>query len=135
MKIVIVINRSLPLGVIANASAVLAMSIGRKYPEIVGADALDKDGRVHLGITTKNIPILGLDAAALKTLREKLYELPPGEIDVVDFTVTALRGRDYAAYQKALSSLRSSELEYVGAALIGEEKKVNRWTGSIPLLK
>lgn len=58
MKIVMVINKELPIGLIANTAAVLGISAGKIYEEIVGDDIQDSDGNIHTGITTKTIPIL-----------------------------------------------------------------------------
>lgn len=37
-KCVMVIDEKLPLGVIANAAAIMGITLGKKMPEVVGAD-------------------------------------------------------------------------------------------------
>ena len=58
MKCVMVIDEELPLGLIANTAAVLAMSIGDKIKGIIGDDVRDGDGQLHRGITNLPIPLL-----------------------------------------------------------------------------
>lgn len=60
MKCVMIIDEELPLGLIANTSAVLALSIGENVEGIIGEDVTDKDGHVHRGITKLSIPYLTL---------------------------------------------------------------------------
>lgn len=43
-KCVLVIDEELPLGIIANSAAILGMTLGKRMPELVGTDVLDKDG-------------------------------------------------------------------------------------------
>jgi len=45
-----VIDEELPLGVIANTAAIMGITLGKKMPEVVGANVTDKSGCEHLGI-------------------------------------------------------------------------------------
>lgn len=58
MKCVMIINEKLPRGLIANTSAVLALSIGDKIKGIIGEDVTDQDGQLHRGITQLSIPLV-----------------------------------------------------------------------------
>ena len=49
-KCVMVIDEHLPLGIIANTAAIMGITLGKKMPEVVGADVTDKTGNEHLGI-------------------------------------------------------------------------------------
>lgn len=49
-KCVMVIDEHLPLGIIANAAAIMGITLGKKMPEIVGKNVIDKTGNEHLGI-------------------------------------------------------------------------------------
>lgn len=68
MKCVIVVDHTLPVGLLANASAVLAMSIGNKIQHIIGEDLLDRDGSLHRGITRVTVPVLKGDADRIRRL-------------------------------------------------------------------
>ncbi|USF28474.1 hypothetical protein N510_003435 [Firmicutes bacterium ASF500] len=57
-KCVMVIDESLPLGIIANTAAIMGITLGKKMPEVVGADVTDQSGNEHLGIIEFPVPIL-----------------------------------------------------------------------------
>ena len=44
-KCVMVIDESLPLGIIANTAAIMGITLGKKMPEVVGADVTDQSGK------------------------------------------------------------------------------------------
>lgn len=133
MTFAIVLDSALSPGLAANAAAVLAMSIGKNFPEQVGSDVPDRDGNPHLGITSVPLPILSLEAEALGRLREAASAA--GGLWFVDFTHTARVARDYAVYAKNLAASGGTELQYVGIALAGEKADVKRLTGSLPLFR
>ena len=49
-KCVKVIDENLPLGIIANTAAIMGITLGKKMPQVVGADVMDQSGNEHLGI-------------------------------------------------------------------------------------
>jgi AraC-like DNA-binding protein len=49
MKVVMIIDKELPLGLIANTAAVLGASLGKMVDGLIGGDLRDADGNVHLG--------------------------------------------------------------------------------------
>ena len=46
-KCVMVIDERLPVGVIANTAAILGITLGKQFPEVVGADVTDASGCTH----------------------------------------------------------------------------------------
>ena len=46
-RCVIVVDESLPAGLAANAAAVLALTLGAREPDLVGADFVDADAQPH----------------------------------------------------------------------------------------
>lgn len=135
MKIVMVINKELPTGLIGNTAAVLGISAGKMYEDIVGADIQDKDGNVHKGITTKTIPILAGTRDQLKCMRERLFTEEFSALTVVDFSEVAQQSLDYTSYTTALNHSASSEIDYLGVCMYGPIKKVNKLTGYLGLLR
>ena len=134
-KCVIIVDAALPLGLIANAAAVLGMSLGRFFPEMVGPDLRDLDGRLHLGISEFNLPILKSDAAQIRELRARLYEAEYAGLTAVDFSGLGQGCRDYGDFAQKLAATPESLLKYSGLAVCGDKKLVNRLTGSMPLLR
>ncbi len=57
-KCVIVIDESLPIGIIANTAAIMGISLGKNMPHVVGSDVQDLDGYRHPGIIELPVPIL-----------------------------------------------------------------------------
>ena len=134
-KCVMVIDANLPLGVIANTSAILGVSIGKQAPQAVGRDVLDASGKTHPGIITVPITVLKGDEALLKNLRAKLYEPEYAEMQVVDFSNVAQSCNVYEEYVASAAETPEREHTYYGVATYGDKKKVNRLTGYLPLLR
>lgn len=137
MKIVMIINKELPVGLIANTAAVLGISLGNLLrEEVVGADLADADGHVHPGITAKTIPILAADREQLKEMRSSLYASGEEQgVKAIDFSEVAQKCLVYEDYTRMLTSLPMEELYYLGICLYGPEKKINKLTGNLPLLR
>jgi len=135
MKCVIVVDANLPIGLLTNTVAVLAVSIGRNVDGIVGDDVYDGDGTLHKGITEAVIPLLKGDRELIRALRTKLQSMPEKKLFSVDFCDTAQQSKHYAEYRARLAETPESELRYLGIAISGEDKDVNKLTGSIGLLR
>ena len=135
MKCVIIINQTLPLGLIANTAAVLAMSIGDKIKGIVGEDILDRDETLHRGITQLSIPMLKGDDARIRTIRTKILEMDGDDIFYVDFCDVAQKSRDYDQYKAQLRQTAANNLHYLGLAIYGPDQAVRSLTGNLGLLR
>lgn len=134
-KCVMVIDEDLPLGLISNTAAVLGVTIGRNLPEVVGSDVVDQTGNRHLGITEMPIPILRSNRDQIRKLRSRLYGENFRDLIVVDFSDTAQSCNNYAEYTGKMAHAPESSLSYLGLALCGDKKKVNKLTGSMPLMR
>ncbi|MGI5839374.1 MAG: DUF2000 domain-containing protein [bacterium] len=135
MKIVMIIDRDLPNGMLANTAAVLGISVGAMVADVVGPGNLDADGRAHRGITQRTIPVLAGTAESIRELRDRLYESEYAAITVIDFSGVARNSLNYATYTTELAKTPSSELSYLGICLCGPDKLVNKLTGSMRLLR
>lgn len=135
MKCVILIDEKLPLGLIANTASVLSLSLGNKIENLIGYDLKDINERTHIGITTLPIPILKSNIEELKVLRETLFEEKYQECLVVDFTNAAQRTKNYDDYAKEIGTTPLNDLAYLGIALYGPKKLINKLVGSVGLLK
>lgn len=134
-KCVIVLDGSLPSGVAANTAAILGISLGKALPEMVGADVCDQANQTHPGIVEVPVPVLRGDAELLKTLRARLYGAEFSDVTVVDFSDLAQECHTYEEYEERMKGAGQGELRYLGLALCGRKKQVNRLTGSLPLLR
>lgn len=134
-KLAIVVDSALPAGLAANTAAVLMLSVGNLVAGLLGPDLKDADGSTHVGITTVPIPILTADATTIKAIRNKAAADETGDLVVVDFTDCAQRTTTYDDYAKLLEAADNADLHYLGVALHGPRKPVQRLTGSLPLLR
>ncbi len=135
MKIVMVIDNTLPVGLIANTAAVLGLSLGQKVAGLIGPDTRDGWDRIHNGITAYSIPILEATDAALNQLREELFSDEFADVTVIDFCDLAQRSKHYDEYIRSFSQAVPGQLQYLGLCLCGPPEKVNRITGQLRLLK
>ena len=135
VKCVMGIDSELPIGIIANASAILGITLGKQIPEQVGNDVLDATGKTHLGIITIPVAMLKGDKNILRDLRERLYTSEFSDLVVVDFSDVAQSCNVYNEYISKAASVPEQGHTYLGIAIYGSKKKVNKLTGFMPLLK
>lgn len=132
MTVRIVVARGLPTGIAANAAAVLGMSLGARYPELLGPPLVDAAGSLHEPITAYPVPVLTAPAPDLSCL---LVAARAKGIWVADFSAIAQSSRDYGSYAEELLRRGAGELEYLGIVLAGEAAAVSGLTGSLPLFR
>ena len=134
-KCVMILDESLPLGLIANTAAIMGITLGKQMPETVGADVTDQSGREHLGIIEFPVPVLRGSPERMKEIREKLYQPDFQDLTVVDFSDLAQKCRTYDEFIEKMGQVPESGLQYLGIAVCGAKKKINKLTGSMPLLR
>ena len=134
-KCVMIIDEHLPLGIIANTAAIMGITLGKEMPEVVGADVTDQSGNEHLGIIEFPVPILKGSPESIKEIREKLYQPEYQDLTVVDFSDLAQSCKTYDEFMEKMGQVPESTLQYFGIAICGAKKKVNKLTGSMPLLR
>ena len=134
-KCVMIVDESLPLGIIANTTAILGNTLGSHYPGAVGKNVLDKNENEHLGIIEIPIPILKGNKELLNNLRDTLYKEEYKDMIVADFSDVAQSCKTYDEYIQKISKVASNNINYFGIAIYGTKKQVNKLTGSIGLLR
>ena len=135
LKCVIVLDESLPRGLLANTAAILGITLGKKLPELVGADVTDESGGAHPGIIRFPVPILRGSAERIREIRERLCQPGFQELTTADFSDLAQGCKTYDAFMEKMSHTPEAELQYFGLAICGAAKRVNQLTGSMPLLR
>ena len=135
MKSVMLIDPDLPIGMIANTSAILGTSLGKLIPHQVGEDVVDACGKVHAGIITIPITMLKGEKEHIKALRTRLFEDEFSELIVVDFSDVAQSCNVYDHYIEKAANTEEIAYRYYGIAIYGDKKKINKLTGSLPLLR
>lgn len=134
-KCVMVIDENLPLGIIANTAAIMGITLGKEMPEVVGANVTDQSGNEHLGIIEFPVPVLKGSPDIIKEIREKLYQPDFQDLTVVEFSDLAQSCKTYDEFIEKMGNVEECTLQYFGLTICGPKKKVNKLTGSMPLLR
>lgn len=129
---VVVVEEGLPVGLAANTAAVLALTLGKTAPELIGPPVADAEGRDYPGLTLLPLPVLTHHQAGLRDLADAARAA--GLLGAV-MTATAQRAKTYPKYTSQLAVTGTADLHFVGIGLLGPQKVVRRLTGSLPLLR
>lgn len=132
-KCVMIIDESLPIGLIANTAAILGITLGAKLPEVVGTDVRDGGGHEHMGIIEFPVPILKASSDVISKIRLALYTGEFSDLTAADFSDIAQSCKTYDEYIDKISS--ADAVRYFGIAVCGDKKKINKLTGNLPLLR
>jgi hypothetical protein len=135
MKCTIIVDQGLPLGLIANTTAALGVSLSNEISGLVGKDLWDANQNIHKGITNLNLPVLAMDKTELRKLYLRLLEEPAEDIMVIGFNNVAQTSKSYGDYEKRLLNTPTDKINLLGVCLYGRKKKINKLTGNLKLLK
>jgi len=132
MKAVIILDNSLPKGLLINTASILSIILGTKIENIIGPNTLDKSKILHHGVIKFPLPILETDKSELK----KIYNIAlQKKIFIADFTTLAQKCKTYDEYIKKISNTKNEELDFIGLALVGDKNIINKITGNLKSLK
>lgn len=134
MKCVMILDKDLPIGLLANTAAALGLSLGNHMPGLIGPDVIDFDGVVHKGITAVPIPVLAADRGTLNSLYGTAMN-ESKELLVIGFSTTSQQCHSYDMYCEQISQKPGNELDYLGLCIYGPKKIVNRLCGQLKLLR
>lgn len=128
-RCVIVVDKKLSVGHSANAAAVMAITVGHRYPNLIGESYLDASGTFHHGLVSTGVPILGAERDEIQKIRNDAVRLG---CDVVDFPVEGQQTTNYAQFRETVAGIESPD--YLAVALIGPKKPINKAVGRLRLL-
>jgi hypothetical protein len=131
-RCVIVVDQDLPAGLAANAAAVLALTLGAREPDLVGADLIDADERTHPGLIPIGLPVLRASRDELTELQRRAGE---NGVSVIDFPAVGQQTTDYDEVRATVARTPTAELTYLGVAVSGGQRAVRRLTGRFALLR
>lgn len=95
---------------------------------------VNNESNIQINITIP-VPILKANKELLRALREELYTDNYKDVITVDFSDVAQSCNVYSEYLQKGSMTPELEHSYFGLAICGHKKKVNKLTGSMPLLR
>lgn len=134
-KCVMVLDGSLPLGVLANTAGILGLTLGKYLPDAIGPEVADKSGKTHLGIIQLPVPVLKADPETLREIRRRLFQPEFSGLLTVDFSDVAQSCNVYEDYIQKAASVEENGFTYFGIGICGDKKLVGKLTGSLPLLR
>jgi len=132
-KSVIIVDNALPLGIMANAIAFLSVTLGQRVENRIGPDVMDSTGSMHAGVPEYVLPILQASRGELAGLRDTASHVD--DLLTIDFSNAAQSSGTYAEYAEKLAQLPKADLYFLGVALHGPRKIVNKLTRHLQLLR
>ncbi len=130
-KSAIVLDTSLPTGLLANAVACISSGIFSGESELVGPKIEGADAE-FLPITKIPILILKPKEVSLESLCYKAQELG---LKLIPFTKEAQCTTSYEEYAESVKGKKLKDLTVLGVGVMGETKTVNSLVGSLPMLR
>ena len=127
---VLVVDRDLNPGLIANAVSCLAAAVGHAVPTLLGPGGADAVGQHHPGLPWTGCSILAADRAKIAAVRAKA--VGKVGVHVVDMPEPAQTSRVYQDYLDTLAT--SDELNYYAISLVGPRNVVDKLVGGLRLL-
>lgn len=129
----VVVDRSLPAGLAANAAACMAAAVGKAAPGLVGPDAEDGSGLVHSGLPWTGCLILAADTEQLQALRARAARAEG--VLTVDMPRAAQASSAYTDYLAELARTGHEEMRYLAVSVVGPRNRVSKLVGGLPLLR
>lgn len=134
LRLAIIVNPELSLGLIANTASALGIGLAAKFPQLAASQLSDSQGRV-LDVSSK-LPVPVLQASP-EQIREILLKALVGgaEKAIVPFPAYARSMHSFDEYAQAFPQRNLATEILDGLALCGPEKWVKSLTGALKLLR
>jgi hypothetical protein len=132
-RCVVVVDESLPPGLAANATAMVAVTLGATVAGLPGAPLVDADGDVHAGFVPEGITVLRGPAERLTELRARATASE--DLGVIDFPSHCQETTDYDEVRRRVAGIQTVDLRYLAILLFGPRRAVRRLTGNLALLR
>ena len=134
LRIAVVVDPSLPIGLIANTVAVVGIGLGCALPALAGTPLVDADNRTVRTSANRPVPVLQATPEAIATLLTRALPMPEGAV-VVPFPRFARDLHRFEHYVSEFPRRRLAGEAIDGLAICGPEKWVRSLTGSLKLLR
>lgn len=131
MKAAIILDETLPAGLLANAAACITTGIFKDEPDAFGP-AIQGADCTFIQITKIGIPIL---RRGHKDFPELLERAKVNNLKTMIFTREAQSTNSYEEYIKRVEGKPLSELTITGIGVIGDDAAVTKFAGDLPLLR
>ncbi|WP_176393727.1 MULTISPECIES: DUF2000 domain-containing protein [Yersinia] len=134
MRIAIIVNPELPVGLIANTTSAVGIGLAAKFPQLAGTTLSDSVGK-EIDVSSKlPVPILQANASQIREVLLKALAAPH-ERAIVPFPAFARSMHSFQDYEETFPSRSLSDEPLDGLGLAGPEKWVRSLTGALKLLR
>ncbi|OYR08530.1 DUF2000 domain-containing protein [Brucella thiophenivorans] len=134
LRLAIIVNPELPLGLLANTVGAISIGLGAKLPVIAARQLVDKNG-VAIDISSdRPVPILQADGETIRALALKAADFEERQA-VVAFPAFARSLHVYAEYEAIFPEKELATEVIDGLGIAGPSKWVRSLTGSLKLLR
>jgi hypothetical protein len=130
-----IIDEELPSGIAANTAAALGISLSGRIGGLVGNRLVDRDGRLHEGVTNIAIPILVSSREELREMHDCIMEKGDSDVLLIGFDEVAQKSLNYKDYEEKLALTPKDKIDYLGICIYGPRSKVNKLTGRLRMMK
>ena len=134
VRIAIIVDPTLPLGLIANTIATIGVGLGAAEPTFGGNRLTDRLGRSLSTSSNRPIPILQAPSETIRALLLKALSLPEDRV-IVPFPQFARSLHAFEEYLVRFPRVDLAEEVIEGVGLAGPEKWIKSLTGSLKLLR
>lgn len=131
----VIIDENLPIGLVANTAAILGLSVGKECRSLIGDNTVDGEGNIYPGIVAKPVPILQGNKKVFNYIMEQLPMKKYIGVGFVGFTDLAQKCKTYDEYKQKMSSVSKEDINFIGLAIYGKDKKIKSLTGGLKLLR
>jgi hypothetical protein len=133
LRCVVVVDESLPPGRAANATAMVALTLGATVAGLPGAALVDADGDSHPGLVPQGLAVLRAPAERLSELRAQAAASE--DVGVIDFPSEGQQTTDYDELRRRVAITPTVNLRYLAILLYGPRRAVSRLSGNLALLR
>ncbi len=130
-RCVMIMDKTLTGGNLANAIAVIALTIGQRHPVLVGKPLADASGFPHPGLIPIGIPMLCAEQSDLKGIRQTAIE---NDCDVIDFPVEGQQTKNYEEFMEMTAQIQPEDMKYTGVAIVGQKRVINKIVRKLELI-
>jgi hypothetical protein len=134
IRIAIIIDPSLPLGLIANTVGVISIGLGARMPGLGATVLTDNNGNSTDTCCNKPVPILQANAEAIRATMLKALD-QTGDRVVVLFPAFGRSMHNQQEYEASFAGRDLSQETIDGLGIVGPSKWVKSLTGSMKLLR
>jgi hypothetical protein len=131
-KWAIVVDTTIPAGLMANAVACVAASTGALVEGLIAHGGPDASGHIHPGLPWAGCTVLGGSAEEIAAVRAKA--VAAGDVLVADMPASAQTNRVYDDYLAELAGTKPEDLAVSAFSVLGPRNRVDKLVKKLALL-